>query len=99
MTQKLNKTNFKETINSNEPVLIKFGSNWCGPCKIVGKTLEEIQSTLPYKVYEVDVDENMELCEQYEITNIPVVMLFKSGEMLKKHVGLMSKEEIEQFAK
>ena len=99
MTQKLNKTNFKETINSNEPVLIKFGSNWCGPCKIVGKTLEEIQSTLPYKVYEVDVDENMELCEQYEITNIPVVMLFKSGEMLKKHVGLMSKEEIEQFVK
>ena len=99
MIQKLNKTNFKETINSNEPVLIKFGSNWCGPCKIVGKTLEEIQSTLPYKVYEVDVDENMELCEEYEITNIPVVMLFKSGEMLKKHVGLMSKEEIEQFAK
>ena len=99
MIQKLNKTNFKETINSNEPVLIKFGSNWCGPCKIVGKTLEEIQSTLPYKVYEVDVDENMELCEEYEITNIPVVILFKSGEMLKKHVGLMSKEEIEQFAK
>ena len=99
MTQKLNKTNFKETINSNEPVLIKFGSNWCGPCKIVGKTLEEIQSTLPCKTYEVDVDENMELCEEYEITNIPVVMLFKSGEMLKKHIGLMSKEEIEQFVK
>ena len=97
--QKINKTNFKETINSTEPVLIKFGSNWCGPCKIVGKILEEIQSTLPCKVYEVDVDENMELCGEYDITNIPVVMLFKSGEMLKKHVGLMSKEEIEQFVK
>lgn len=97
MIQKLNKTNFKEIINSNTPVLIKFGSNWCGPCKIVGKTLEEIQSTLPCKVYEVDVDENMELCEEYKITNIPVIMFFKSGEMLKKHVGLMSKEEIEQF--
>lgn len=99
MAQKLNKTNFKETINSTEPVLVKFSSNWCGPCKVVGKTLEEIQSTLTCKVYEVDVDENMELCEEYEIIKIPVVMLFKSGEMLKKHVGLMSKEEIEQFVK
>ena len=41
----------------------------------------------------------MELCEEYEITNIPVIMLFKSGEMLKKHVGLMGKEEIEQFVR
>lgn len=98
MIQKLNKTNFKETINSTEPVLVKFSSNWCNPCKLVGKLLDEMQNTLP-KTYEVDVDENMELCEEYEITNIPVVMLFKSGEMLKKHVGLMSKEEIEQFVK
>lgn len=99
MAQKLNKTNFKETINSTEPVLVKFSSNWCGPCKVVGKTLEEIQPTLPCKVYEVDVDENMELCDEYNITNIPVIMLFKSSEMLKKHVGLISKEEIEQFVK
>lgn len=99
MIQKINKTNFKETINSTEPVLVKFSSNWCGPCKVVGKTLEEIQPTLPCKVYEVDVDENMELCDEYNITNIPVIMLFKSSEMLKKHVGLVSKEEIEQFVK
>ncbi len=96
--QKLNKTNFKETINSTEPVLVKFSSNWCNPCKLVGKLLDGMQKTLP-KTYEVDVDENMELCDEYKITNIPVVMLFKSGEMLKKHVGLMSKEEIEQFVK
>ena len=53
--QRLNKTNFKETINSTEPVLVKFSSNWCNPCKLVGKLLDEMHNTLP-KTYEVDVD-------------------------------------------
>ena len=94
----IDKTNFNEIINSSEPTLIKFSAIWCGSCKVLGKTLEDMKDSLP-KTYEVDVDENMELCEKYKISNIPVLMLFNSGELVKRHNGLISKEELKQFVK
>ena len=93
MAQKLNKTNFKETINSTEPVLVKFSSNWCNPCKLVGKLLDEMQNTLP-KTYEVDVDENMELAEKYNVMAVPALIVFKEGKVKTTASGVQTKSAI-----
>ena len=79
MITNLNKDTFKQTITQNKYSVVKFGSNWCGPCKMLSNTLKQfdIENNIP--IYEVDVDSNVELCNEYDITNIPVLMVFDSN--------------------
>jgi len=93
---KLDTTNFNETIKSETPVLIKFGAIWCGPCRALSQTLKGIE-TSKTPIYEVDVDNNPDIAKQYKISSIPVLALFKNGEMIKTHSGMMSKDDILKF--
>ncbi len=91
------KENFEqEVINSEIPVLVDFWATWCGPCRMIAPILEEIASENvgKIKVAKINVDEEMELAMRYKIEAIPTLLVFKNGEMVKKSIGLLSKEEI-----
>ena len=93
---KITKDNFEsEVINSQIPVLADFNANWCGPCRMLKPTLEEIAAQRSdVKVVSINVDDESELAEQFEIFSIPCVVLIQGGKEVRRTVGLQSKESI-----
>ncbi len=92
----LNSENYKEEVlQAEEPVIVDFYANWCGPCKMMGPVIEEIANEANnYKVGKVDVDENQELAMKYGIMSIPTIVIIEKGEVKAQLVGVRSKEEI-----
>ena len=93
----LNKDNFeKEVMDANVPVLIDFWASWCGPCRmmspLIGQIAEEMGDKL--KVCKVNVDENHELAEKYEIMTIPAFIVIKNGAESGRTIGVQPKEDI-----
>ncbi|MDD6043430.1 MAG: thioredoxin [Eubacteriaceae bacterium] len=98
---KLTKNNFEEEVLKSEGlVLVDFWASWCGPCKMLAPVLEEIaEENKDIKVGKVNVDEEMELAQQFNIMSIPNLILFKDGKPVKQQVGFRGKEEIEKMWK
>lgn len=97
---KLTKKDFNESINSADKVLIKFGAVWCSPCKLLSKLLEDlVEIPEDSKIYSVDVDEEQELCEEFDIQAIPTLLFFKNGSLIKRIHGSMDKKGIEDLFK
>ncbi|MBR1738429.1 MAG: thioredoxin [Firmicutes bacterium] len=90
------KDNFEtEVLKSDVPVLVDFNAQWCGPCKSMKPMLEELAAADPaYKIVSVDIDEEDELAEDYDIGSIPCLVVFKNGEEATRSVGLISKDAI-----
>lgn len=90
----------EEVLNSQDLVLVDFWATWCGPCKALGPILEEFANeNKNIKVGKINVDEQPELASQFRVMSIPTLLLFKNGEVIKKSVGLLSKEELVEFTK
>ena len=93
----LNKDNFEKEVRApNVPVLIDFWASWCGPCRMMSPVIEKIAEEMgdKLKVCKVNVDENHELAEEYEIMTIPAFIVIKNGAESGRTIGVQPKEDI-----
>lgn len=86
-----NQEEFKELIN-DELVIVDFFATWCGPCRMLGTVLEEIQNE--YKIVKIDVDECSELAKEYGVMSVPTIIKFKNGVEIEKNIGFLPKEQL-----
>jgi len=94
----LTDANFQEQVlDASEPVLVDFWAPWCGPCKMLAPTIEELASAYSGKVRvgKVNTDENPQTATAHQISAIPTVMLFKGGEVVERFVGVTPKAKFE----
>lgn len=92
----ITKDNFKsEVLESDKLVLLDFWATWCGPCRMVSPIVDEIsEERRDIKVGKINVDEQMELAQQFRIVSIPTLVVMKDGQIANKAVGAMPKEDI-----
>lgn len=96
-TIKITKHNFDtEVLNSKEPVLLDFWASWCGPCRMVAPTIDEIaeEARGKVKVGKINVDEEAELASRFRIMSIPTLVVIKDGKVAAQAVGVRPKNDI-----
>lgn len=86
----------EEVLNSEVPVLIDFWATWCGPCRMMAPVVEEIANEVgeKAKVCKVNIDENKDIAEKYDVMSIPTFLIIKNGKVAATTVGVQPKENI-----
>ena len=85
--------------------VIKFGAVWCGPCKVIAPTINELKKKYDaiegcgINIIDIDVDENPELGEKYQIRSIPTLIFVKDNEIVERRTGILKESEIEEIIK
>ena len=101
-TVKITRENFEdEVLTSDKPVLLDFWAEWCGPCRMVGPVVEEISNEVAgtAKVGKINVDEEMELAQAFNVMSIPTLVVVKDGKVANSTVGFQSKEALMSLLK
>lgn len=95
---------FEELIASETPILIDFFAEWCGPCKVLSPTLQQLAQDEGdnIKIVKIDVDKNPKLASKYKVSGVPTLMLFKKSELKWRQSGVLSlpqlKSVVQKFA-
>ena len=100
MTIKATDASFEEEVlKSDMPVLVDFWAEWCGPCKMIGPSLEELQKEYGEKVTiaKVNIDESPGVASRYNVRSIPALMVFKGGQVAASRIGAMPKNKIKEW--
>ena len=96
-TKKVTDASFStDVLGASEPVLVDFWAEWCGPCKLIGPSLEEIAAEMGGKltVVKINIDDNQKTPSQYGVRGIPTLMIFKNGQVAATKVGALPKSKI-----
>ena len=92
------KTFQEEVLNADKPVLVDFNAAWCGPCRMLAPILHEVaEEREDVKVVSVNIDDEDELAEEYEISSIPCLVLIKNGKEADRSIGLIDKDTLLDF--
>lgn len=96
MEKVITENNIEEILATAQPVVVDFWAPWCGPCRMLGPTVEEISNEFAGRavVAKCNVDDCEEIAVKYGIRNIPTIIFFKNGEAVDRTAGLVSKAEI-----
>ena len=88
---------FENEIKTEQPVLVDFWAEWCGPCKKLGPIVEELAKDFQgkAKIMKLNVDENMETAQKFQVMSIPTLIFFKGGKAVDQIVGAVPKNVIE----
>ena len=92
-------SNFEtEVLNAEQPVLVDFWAEWCGPCRMLAPTIDKIADAYAgkVKVGKLDTDANREIAMKYQISAIPTILLFKGGQVAQKFVGMKREQEFKE---
>lgn len=94
--ENVTEANFDATIDSENLTLVDFWASWCGPCRMLGPTLEKVQGEMgdAVNIVKCNIDENPGIASKFKVMNIPLMILFKDGEAVGQIVGNQPKNKI-----
>lgn len=92
---------FSEIINKEQPVLVDFYADWCGPCQTMMPILEEVKKELgkSISIIKINIDKNQSIATRFQVRGVPTFMLYKKGEQVWRQSGLIQKSELLQLLK
>lgn len=95
----ITKENFEaEVLKASGTVLVDFWATWCGPCRMLSPIVDQVADERPeVKVGKINVDEQPELAQQFDIMSIPTLLVFRNGQKVNESVGLIPKEKVESL--
>ncbi|KAI8332844.1 thioredoxin-like protein [Chlamydoabsidia padenii] len=88
----------KAVLKADHPVLVDFYADWCGPCKMLGPILSKtVEANPKVSLFKINVDDNMDIGQQYNISSLPTVVAFHKGEIVDSFVGMSNKSKVQAF--
>lgn len=97
MEKKFTAANFEaEVLQSDQPVLVDFYADWCGPCKMMAPLVDQLAAEYEGKavVGKLNIDDEVDIAGQYRVMTIPTLAVFKGGKLVDKMIGVVSKEAV-----
>ena len=100
MVKKISQEEF-EQVKNDDIAVIDFSAEWCGPCKMLAPVMEEVSEELGDSVsfYNIDVDQNMDIAQQYRIVSIPALLVLKKGEKVDMQIGFQPKDGVVEIGR